>query len=229
MTAFPNYDFPLNFPAALIVIDMQPSCVSADVGLGRSLESTSPGYTNFLVERVQESVVPALRSLADAFHEAAQPIFYTSFASITGDGSDIRTSTIRYRNEQRLRRTGSSAVIARSEAITDIVNELPLDPSDIVLTKTSMDTFLTTDIQLRLETANVQSVVVAGVYSDACVESTARTAAELGFRVFVAEDACAAWEPGFHDKSMSGLARYFAVVESSADLIVRISCARTNT
>lgn len=229
MTTFPNYDFALTLPAALIVIDMQPTCVYSDVGLGLSMEATQPGYTDYLVQRVENTVVQALRNLASTFHDAGQPVFYTAFASKTGDGTDIRTFTIRQRHEQRRGNTGSSIVAAGGEAASDIIDELPLSEQDCVLIKTSMDAFLTTDIQSRLEAAKVESVVITGVYSDACIESTARSAAELGFRVFVAEDACAGWEPEFHEESMRSLARYFGRVESSQNIIEYIRDAKTRS
>jgi nicotinamidase-related amidase len=221
MTTFPPFDFPLTRPAALIVIDMQPSCVHRDVGLAKSMENTEPGYSRHLVERVETVVVPAIQKLIGAFHDARQPVFYTAFVSKTGDGSDIRTSTIRYRSEQRQARTGSSVMMPADDPAAGIIDELAPGAQDTVLQKTSMDAFLSTDLEARLQAAEIQSVVLCGVYGDACVASTARTAAELGFRVFVAEDACAAWEPAFLEQSLQGLARYFARVDA-ADRIVEL-------
>ena len=60
---FPPFDFPLTRPAALIVIDMQPVCVSRDVGLAKSMDSLEPGYSHHLVERVDTILVPAIRRL----------------------------------------------------------------------------------------------------------------------------------------------------------------------
>ncbi len=216
---FPPFDFPLKRPAALIVIDMQPVCVSPDVGLAKSMDSVAPGYSRHLVDRVDTVLVPAIQSLVEAFRGARQPVFYTAFVGETDDGEPVRSATIRYRSEQRRAQTGSSVMLSPDDPALGIISALSPAPGEPVLKKTSMDAFLTTDLQSRLQAAGVQSVVVCGVYGDACVESTARSAAELGHRVFVAEDACASWEPAFLEQSLDILARYFARVEPSSRII----------
>lgn len=217
--AFPPFDFELELPAALIVIDMQPIGVSPGVGLVKSLESSVPGYTGHLVGRVRDEVVPAIARLREAFRHAGQGTIFMLFGSLAGDGSDIRTSTIRHRSEQRRRATGSSVLISRADPLSDVIAELRPAPDDLLITKTSMDSFVSTDLHERLQRRRVRSVVVTGVYTDACVESTARNAAELGYRVFVASDGCCAWRPEFHAHSLASLARYFARVEDSRTLV----------
>lgn len=219
MTNFPSIDFDLELPAALVVIDLQPCGVDPRFGLARALETGSPGFTRHLVERMRATVTPAVNALLAAFHAARQPVYFTAFASAAGDGSDVITASIRKRNAERLARTGSSVVLPRSDPATDIIPELDCWPADRILVKQSMDAFATTDLAQDLKKKAVKTVAVCGVYSDACVESTSRTAAELGYPVFVVEDACAAWDPAFHVKSMENLGRYFARIASSADVV----------
>lgn len=216
---FPPFDFPMTRPAALLVIDMQPVCVSRGVGLAKSMDSLEPGYSRHLVERVETVLVPAIQRLVEAFRGVRQPVLYTAFVSETADGEPVRSATIRYRSEQRQARTGASVMLAPDDPALGIIAALSPAPGEAVLKKTSMDAFLTTDLDARLRAAGVQSVVVCGVYGDACVESTARSAAELGYRVFVAEDACASWEPAFLEQSLQILARYFARVAPTATVI----------
>ncbi|MGE0714950.1 MAG: cysteine hydrolase family protein [Alphaproteobacteria bacterium] len=222
-TNFPSIDFPFELPAALVVIDLQPCGVDPRFGLARALETGRPGFTRHLVERMAACVVPAVNHLLAAFHAARQPVFLTAFASAAGDGSDVPTASIRWRDAQRRAATGSSVILPRSDPATDVIGGLAVAPGDTVLTKMSMDTFATTDLAGRLARHGTRTVVVAGVYSDACVESTARNAAELGYRVFVAEDACAAWDPAFHAAAMGSLGRYFARIETSAAIAAMIT------
>ena len=226
---FPSIDFSFELPAALIVIDLQPCGVDPRFGLAKALETGRPGFTRHLVERMRHSVVPAVNRLLAAFHAAEQPVYLTAFASPAGDGSDVRTASIRYRNAQRLAETGSSVILPRSDPATDIIADIDVLSGDTVLTKTSMDSFASTNLAGELARHAIATVVIAGVYSDACVESTGRNAAELGYPVFVAEDACAAWDPAFHAASMASLGRYFARIEASAtiaDLVDRAVDAR---
>lgn len=216
---FPGFDFPLSDRAALLVIDMQPCGVDADAGLIRAIEAGAPGYTNYLVRRVRETVIPNLRRLHAAFRRHQRPVYFTAFASAVGDGSDVPTSTIRYRDAQRRARTGASVILPRTHPATDVVAELAPGPEDRVLTKTTMDAFVSTALAEELRAAGVVSLVVGGVLTDACVESSARHAAERGLQVTVAEDACAAWEESFHVASLRSLSRYFARITDTRALL----------
>jgi nicotinamidase-related amidase len=219
---FPRFEFRLAPEAALLVVDMQPCGVAADAGLIQAIEAAAPGYTRYLVERVRDIVTPNLRRLAEAFRRARRPVYFTAFASATGDGRDIRTSTIRFRDRQRRASTGASVVLPRSHPATDVVPELRAGPDDAVLTKTSMDAFVSTPLAADLEARRIRSLVVGGVLTDACVESSARHAAELGLEVTVVDDACAAWRPEFHAQSLASLARYFARVATTDEVLAEL-------
>lgn len=222
---FPGFDFPVTARAALLVIDMQPCGVGTEVGLIQAIERTAPGYTRYLVDRVEEKVIPNLRRLGDAFRGHGLPVYFTAFASPAGDGSDVTTATIRYRDAQRRAVTGGSVVLPRSHPATDIIAELGPAPGDTVLTKTSMDAFATTGLAEELGRGGVRTLVIGGVLTDACVESSARHAAERGLQVFVAEDACAAWEEAFHAASLASLARYFARIASTSEIVRELETA----
>ena len=225
MPAFVPFDFALTLPAALLIIDMQPAGVSPGAGLTKAIESAQPGYTRYLVERVRHLTIPAITGLREAFHAAGQPVLFTAFGSVTGDGRDVTTSTIRHRDAQRRAQTGVSVILPRSDPATDMIAELQPAATDVVLSKTSMDALVSTDLAERLGKSAVQTVVLTGVLTDACVESTARHAAELGFKVFVAHDGCAAWQPEFHEASLGSLARYFARVESAQTICALLRAA----
>lgn len=216
---FPGFDFPVTAQAALLVIDMQPCGVGAEAGLIQAIERTVPGYTRYLVDRIQRKVVPNLQRLGAAFRSHRLPVYFTAFASAVGDGSDIATATIRYRDAQRRAVTGESVILPRSHPATDIIPELGPAPGDTVLTKTSMDVFTSTGLAAELTDQGVCTLVIGGVLTDACVESSARHAAERGFQVHVAEDACAAWEEAFHTASLENLSRYFARIASTAEIL----------
>jgi len=54
--------------------------------------------------------------------------------------------------------------------------------------------FIGTDLDLRLRRLGVRHVVLFGISTDMCVSTTARVAANLGYRVTVVGDACACFE-----------------------------------
>ncbi|MFC6884450.1 isochorismatase family protein [Actinomadura yumaensis] len=68
-----------------------------------------------------------------------------------------------------------------------------LDPADgePVLVKTSRNAFTTTSLHRTLTAAGVREVVICGIQTEQCCETTARLAADLGFQVTFVTDATA--------------------------------------
>ncbi|EIP86160.1 hypothetical protein A33K_17250 [Burkholderia humptydooensis MSMB43] len=60
-----------------------------------------------------------------------------------------------------------------------------------VLRKTSVSAFPTTDLDARLKAAGVETLIIAGLMTHACVSGAARDAVPLGYDVIVVDDACA--------------------------------------
>ena len=163
MSNFPSIDFPFELPAALILIDLQPCGVDPRFGLAKALETATPGFTHYLVDRLQTTALAAANRLLRAFHDAGQPVYLTAFASLAGDGSDVRTASIRYRDAERRARTGASVVLPRSDPATDILAELERGPGDVVLVKSSMDSFATTPLAEHLARDAIRTLVIGGV------------------------------------------------------------------
>lgn len=61
----------------------------------------------------------------------------------------------------------------------------------VILRKSSVSVFPTTDIDRRLKQAGVDTLIITGLMTHACVAGAARDAVPLGYNVIVAEDACA--------------------------------------
>lgn len=61
----------------------------------------------------------------------------------------------------------------------------------VILRKSSVSVFPTTDIDQRLKRSGVDTLIITGLMTHACVAGAARDAVPLGYTVIVAEDACA--------------------------------------
>ena len=63
-------------------------------------------------------------------------------------------------------------------------------PGEPVVAKSVNAAFIGTDLDLRLRRLGVDTVVLFGISTDMCVSTTARVAANLGYRTIVVGDAC---------------------------------------
>jgi nicotinamidase-related amidase len=70
-----------------------------------------------------------------------------------------------------------------------VFDELSPGPDEPVIVKTSANAFTTTSLQQQLVQSGIGSVVVCGIRTEQCCETTARVACDLGFDVTFVTDA----------------------------------------
>ncbi|WP_037074632.1 cysteine hydrolase family protein [Pseudonocardia spinosispora] len=81
----------------------------------------------------------------------------------------------------------------------DVVDELGWTSEDLTVDKVRFDAFLWTSLDPLLRGLGVDQLLVCGVVTNICVESTVRAAFMRDYRVTVIGDACAAQTPRLHD------------------------------
>ncbi|MGM7671833.1 isochorismatase family protein [Microbacterium sp. A93] len=83
---------------------------------------------------------------------------------------------------------GSGGVFDPALGLVRVVSDFePLD-ADIHITKTSINSFTTTNLQQQLMLRGIRHLVICGIRTEQCCETTARVASDLGFAVdFVTE------------------------------------------
>ena len=100
------------------------------------------------------------------------------------------------------------------------------EPGDLVLTKHHYSAFVRTELEAALQARGVQNVVLAGVATNVCVDSTARDACMLGYRVAVLSDCCASYDDGLHRATLDNVRRVLGIVLSSSDLTDALAAHR---
>lgn len=72
-----------------------------------------------------------------------------------------------------------------------LIEPLAPEPGEPVLTKTSHNAFTTTSLQRLLTQRGITEIVVCGIRTEQCCETTARVGSDLGYRVTFVTDATA--------------------------------------
>ena len=107
---------------------------------------------------------------------------------------------------------------------------------EVVITKDVNSGFVGTDLELRLRQHGIHRLVIAGFFTNFCVETTTRMAGNLGYDTYLAHDACATtnrigldgtdYDPDqVHDLSVASMHGEFCTAIGTADLI---GLTRTN-
>jgi len=105
------------------------------------------------------------------------------------------------------------------EPESEIVGALRPLPGERVLRKTTYDAFWETGLEEHLRGRGVAQVLVTGVLTQLCCETTARAAFVRGFEVYFAADATATSCEELHVSSLLGLASGVAVVMSAEEVL----------
>ncbi len=102
--------------------------------------------------------------------------------------------------------------------------------SEPVISKTVNSALIGTDLEERLRSSKITTLVFVGLTTDHCVSTTARMAANLGFIVYVVADATATFDrdsfdgkhysaQAMHNFALASLDKEFATIVNTANLI----------
>lgn len=89
----------------------------------------------------------------------------------------------------------------------------------IVIDKNQYSAFHKTNLNEVLKANNIQDLIITGVMTNCCCETTAREAFMYGYRVFFINDATATFNEELHLATLKNLAFGFARVQNTQDLI----------
>lgn len=198
--------------AALLLIDLQFLDASADGEQARRARAagTWPEIQPYF-RRVRETVVPAAAELIQAARDVSIPVMFTRCASTTLELRD---------NGRRFREFG--IVVPETSHEAKLLDELDVRPGDIVWSKTTASVFWSTAIDRTLRQMDINTLIVGGVVTSGCVESTVRDACDLDYGVVVVEEACADRTPELHTQALRRLHRNFATVRSVGELVAEL-------
>jgi nicotinamidase-related amidase len=181
------YDFP-RAGTALIIIDMQRDFLEPG-GFGEALGND--------VSRLAAAVEPTARVLA-AFRKAALPIIHTKEAH-RADLSDCPPAK-RARGSSSLR-IGDPGPMGRiliaGEPGNDIVPALAPKAGETVIEKPGKGAFYRTELKGRLAANGITHLVICGVTTEVCVQTTMREANDRGYECLLVEDATESYFPEF--------------------------------
>jgi biuret amidohydrolase len=207
--------------AALLVVDMQNYGCNPDAGLLPMLTERYPEIARYYLPRVTQIAIPSTRRLLDGFRAARRRVVYTRHGPLLADGSDM-IARRRRRDVEALASTGTPALWHRGTFEHEVIASLAPTAGDLVIDKNTSSAFNSTGVEGLLRNLEVETLVIAGLATDMCVETTARDAADRGFNVIVVEDATATFFEHHHRAALSGFARVFGQVWDSSRVLAAL-------
>lgn len=103
----------------------------------------------------------------------------------------------------------------------NILEELhPDSQADLIIDKDTYNAFYHTDLDEELRKSGVKDVIICGVFTDCCCETTARAAFVQNYRVFFVADATATVSEDLHLSSLKSLAHSSAYIVDTTQVIL---------
>jgi len=179
---------------ALIIIDMQRDFLEPG-GFGEALGND--------VSRLAVAVGPC-RAVLEAARRRGLFVIHTREGHLP-DLSDAPPAKVeRGRPHLRIGAPGPMGrILIRGEPGHDIIPELYPRPGEPVINKPGKGAFYNTGLAQLLADKGIDNLLLCGVTTEVCVNTTVREANDRGFRCIVLADCCASYFPEFH---ASGLA-----------------------
>jgi nicotinamidase-related amidase len=201
---------------ALLIIDMQRDFLEPG-GFGETLGND--------VSQLQRAVAPC-RAMLAAARAAGLCVIHTREGHLP-DLSDAHPAKIeRGAPSLRIGDPGPMGrILIRGEAGHDIVAALTPAAGEIVIDKSGKGAFYNTDLDAALRAQTIENLLVCGVTTEVCVNTTVREANDRGFRCVVLGDCCASYFPEFHEmglKMIKAQGGIFGWVSTSTDVIAAL-------
>lgn len=198
---------------ATLVIDMQNGFCAEAGSFAQMIRGTEMSIA------LNRAAIPSCARLIDATREAAAPVIYTRYVYQRGY-SDRDILIRKYPKIVELN------ALAKDSWDADIIPELSPVESDFVIDKSRYSAFRSTRLEALLHGLRVSTLIMCGVTTNICVESTAREAAEKDFDVVVASDATGEFTGQRHLNALEILEYGFATIASSDEIVGAIFAAR---
>ncbi|MGH8385915.1 MAG: cysteine hydrolase family protein [Pseudomonas sp.] len=164
----------MNNKNALLIIDMQQE-------------------DSFVLENFDAVVSQTIALLHTARHQRV-PVIFTRHVN-PADGSDLP-------HGEPLAEDGGPSTYRAGTRQVEILESLTPHADELVIDKGRYSAFHRTDLDARLKSLEVETLIVCGVLTDVCVLSTVFDAFALGYRIRLVSDACTATTQAAHYSSL---------------------------
>ncbi|MCP4154891.1 MAG: isochorismatase family protein [bacterium] len=190
---------PIPNTTALLILDMQDYF----------LDNTSHAYIPSAPH-----IIPNIIALQDAFLEQNLPVILTQHVNTPQNAYQMKTWW--------------KDVITPAHPLSSLTEKLNREDTEIIQ-KTQYDAFYNTNLETFLNKRGITRVIITGVMTHLCCETTARSAFVRNFEVCFTIDATATYNREFHKSTLLNLSHGFASPVLTCDILKFMKTNGKNT
>ena len=200
---------------ALIVIDMQHGFIDEDA----SLEVAAA-----------RDIIPNISKLIDACRSKGAPVIFTEFVyadnvpCLRGDPFGIEH--LASEGSPGFGSKSSNCLIGHNAGTgvesADTIDELKPAPEELIVRGHTYDKFYGTPLDLALRSQGLTHLLMTGITTDVCVNSTLIAATQRNYRVTAITDGCASPWPELHEACFKIWQPKFARLKTASEVLSEI-------
>ena len=154
-------------------------------------------------------IIPNIQNLITVYRQQSYPIIFTRYALLRTESPG---SMGRWWND----------VLYDDDDVSNVIPLLQPLPNELVIRKTQYSAFFETDLDQILKKLKVSNILITGVLTHLCCETTARDAFMRNYDVFFVIDATASDKQELHAASLRTLSDGFATLMTTNEVITWI-------
>jgi len=187
---------------ALIIIDMQYNITAQGHGVLKYAKELGvrEGY-DYYHDRIQNRIIPNIRKLLKYLRGTGTPIIFTKIRSHPFSDGDTKTD------------------LEDPDAEGVILEEIMPMNDELVITKDDPDMFKGTELDSLLRKNGINTLIMAGVLTNECVEASVLQAVENDYRVILLEDSTAAFSESIHEKALELIRDNKVIITSTENIL----------
>ncbi len=212
-----EYALPESGQVALVIIDMQRDFMEPG-GFGDAL-----GNDVMLLR----AIVPTLQTLLAGFRQLHLPVIHT-LECHAPDLSDCPPAKIkRGRSDLTIGSKGPMGrILVKGEPGNGIIPELAPLPGEFIIHKPGKGAFYNTDLSDILKAQNITHLMITGVTTEVCVQTTMREANDRGYECLMVSDCTESYFPEFKQATLEMVRAQGGIVgwtASAADVLTGLA------
>ena len=188
---------------ALIIQDLQNDVIMEG---GAFADSGSPAHAQ------EQDVVQNVRNLADHCRRAGVPLIHVWYVVEEG-AAGLKQNAPLFRGV-----TEGNALVRGTWGAAPVEGLEPQE-GDFVVEKMRMSAWEGTKLEVLLAGLGVDTVIVTGAWTNMSIEHTARTGADKGYRMIVAQNGCSTMNADWHNASINYALQNVSVVTDCGRVI----------
>lgn len=202
---------------ALVLIDLQYASACRTTGVGKYLSEQGKGHLlDWRFTRIEQVLLPNVTRLLAFFRQHGLRVLHCTIGSEMEDYSDL---------PECLRPFAQAAGNRVGSRVNAILREVEPIAGERVIRKVTQSAFMSSSINVILQAMGIEYLCFAGVSTNACVDGTARDAADLNYRCVLVEDCCSATREDHHLAALSSFASQAGRILKADEVIGELSQA----